>query len=116
MMNKPEFFVTPGYGERQLRTFHYSQEEVNQAMTERFCHYMPDHVLVWTAWQSPPSVTQRCRARFALRPFFRNEGNEPELIIRPNTGSRCRKVTALIRILCWLYSSAACRQLFKNVK
>jgi enamine deaminase RidA (YjgF/YER057c/UK114 family) len=24
-MNKPEFFVTPGYGERQLRTFHYSQ-------------------------------------------------------------------------------------------
>src|SRR6516225_12233071 len=25
MMNKPEFYVTPGYGERQLRTFHYSQ-------------------------------------------------------------------------------------------
>jgi enamine deaminase RidA (YjgF/YER057c/UK114 family) len=24
-MNKPEFFVTPGYGERQLRSFHYSQ-------------------------------------------------------------------------------------------
>ena len=24
-MNKSEFFVTPGYGERQLRTFHYSQ-------------------------------------------------------------------------------------------
>ena len=24
-MNKPEFFVTPGYGERQLNTFHYSQ-------------------------------------------------------------------------------------------
>jgi enamine deaminase RidA (YjgF/YER057c/UK114 family) len=24
-MNKPEFFVTPGYGERQLRMFHYSQ-------------------------------------------------------------------------------------------
>jgi enamine deaminase RidA (YjgF/YER057c/UK114 family) len=24
-MNKPEFFLTPGYGERQLRTFHYSQ-------------------------------------------------------------------------------------------
>lgn len=24
-MNKPEFFVTPGYGERQLRTYHYSQ-------------------------------------------------------------------------------------------
>jgi len=24
-MNKPEFFVTPGYGERQLRLFHYSQ-------------------------------------------------------------------------------------------
>ena len=24
-MSKPEFFVTPGYGERQLRTFHYSQ-------------------------------------------------------------------------------------------
>jgi len=25
MMSKPEFYVTPGYGERQLRTFHYSQ-------------------------------------------------------------------------------------------
>ena len=24
-MNKPEFFVTPGYGERNLRLFHYSQ-------------------------------------------------------------------------------------------
>jgi enamine deaminase RidA (YjgF/YER057c/UK114 family) len=24
-MNKPEFFVTPGYGERQLRAYHYSQ-------------------------------------------------------------------------------------------
>jgi len=24
-MNKPEFFVTPGYGERQLRMYHYSQ-------------------------------------------------------------------------------------------
>ena len=110
-MNKPEFFVTPGYGERQLRTFHYSQavkignrlqtsgqggwndnwefpesltdeiaqafrnvertlasagaawehvievnsyhvgfpEEVNQTMTERFRHYMPDHAPIWTA-------------------------------------------------------------------
>jgi len=111
MMSKPEFFVTPGYGERQLRTFHYSQavktgnrvetsgqggwndnwefpqsltaeiaqafrnvertlasagaawqhviqvnsyhvgfpDEVNQAMTERFRHYMPDHAPIWTA-------------------------------------------------------------------
>ena len=24
-MSKPEFFVTPGYGERQLKNFHYSQ-------------------------------------------------------------------------------------------
>lgn len=24
-MNKPEFFVTPGYGERNLKRFHYSQ-------------------------------------------------------------------------------------------
>ena len=110
-MNKPEFFVTPGYGERQLRTFHYSQavktgnrvetsgqggwsdnwefpqsltaeiaqafrnvertlasagaawqhviqvnsyhvgfpDEVNQTMTERFRHYMPDHAPIWTA-------------------------------------------------------------------
>src|SRR5262250_2288366 len=87
-MNKPEFFVTPGYGERQLGTFHYSQavkianrvetfrnvertlatagamwehviqvnsyhvgfpEEVNQTMTERFRHYMPDHAPIWTA-------------------------------------------------------------------
>lgn len=24
-MNKPEFFATPGYGQRQLRIFHYSQ-------------------------------------------------------------------------------------------
>ena len=24
-MNKPVFFVTPGYGERQLKMFHYSQ-------------------------------------------------------------------------------------------
>src|SRR5499425_665914 len=110
-MNKPEFFVTPGYGERQLRTFHYSQavkignrlqtsgqggwndnwefpesltdeiaqafrnvertlasagaawehvievnsyhvgfpEEVNQTMTERFRHYMPDRAPIWTA-------------------------------------------------------------------
>jgi enamine deaminase RidA (YjgF/YER057c/UK114 family) len=24
-MTKPEFFVTPGYGERQLRLYHYSQ-------------------------------------------------------------------------------------------
>ena len=24
-MNKPEFFITPGYGERQLKMFHYSQ-------------------------------------------------------------------------------------------
>ena len=24
-MNKPEFFVTPGYGDRQLKMFHYSQ-------------------------------------------------------------------------------------------
>jgi enamine deaminase RidA (YjgF/YER057c/UK114 family) len=111
MMNKPEFYVTPGYGERQLRTFHYSQavkignrvetsgqggwndnwefpesltaeiaqafrnvertlasagaawqhviqvnsyhvgfpDEVNQTMTERFRHYMPDHAPIWTA-------------------------------------------------------------------
>jgi enamine deaminase RidA (YjgF/YER057c/UK114 family) len=111
MMSKPEFFVTPGYGERQLRTFHYSQavktgnrvetsgqggwndnwefpesltaeiaqafrnvertlasagaawqhviqvnsyhvgfpDEVNQTMTERFRHYMPDHAPIWTA-------------------------------------------------------------------
>jgi enamine deaminase RidA (YjgF/YER057c/UK114 family) len=110
-MNKPEFFITPGYGESQLRTFHYSQavkignrletsgqggwndnwefpaslteeiaqafrniertlataggrwehviqvnsyhvgfpEEVNQAMTERFRRYMPDHAPIWTA-------------------------------------------------------------------
>ena len=110
-MNKPEFFVTRGYGERQLRTFHYSQavkignrvetsgqggwndnwefpesltaeiaqafrnvertlasagaawqhviqvnsyhvgfpEELNQTMTERFRHYMPDHAPIWTA-------------------------------------------------------------------
>jgi enamine deaminase RidA (YjgF/YER057c/UK114 family) len=110
-MNKPEFFVTPGYGERQLCTFHYSQavkignrvetsgqggwndkwefpesltdeiaqafrnvertlasagavweqviqvnsyhvgfpDEVNQTMTERFRHYMPDHAPIWTA-------------------------------------------------------------------
>ena len=110
-MNKPEYFVTPGYGERQLRTFHYSQavktgnrvetsgqggwndnwefpqsltaeiaqafrnvertlasagaawqhviqvnsyhvgfpDEVNQTMTERFRHYMPDHAPIWTA-------------------------------------------------------------------
>ena len=110
-MNKPEFFVTRGYGERQLRTFHYSQavktgnrvetsgqggwsdnwefpqsltaeiaqafrnvertlasagaawqhviqvnsyhvgfpDEVNQTMTERFRHYMPDHAPIWTA-------------------------------------------------------------------
>jgi len=112
-MNKPEFLVTPGYGERQLRRFHYSQavkigdrleisgqggwndnwefpesitdeiaqafrnvertlavagagwkhvvhvnsyhvgldghqEEINQAMTERFRHYMPDHAPIWT--------------------------------------------------------------------
>lgn len=25
LMNKPEFFVTPGYGERNLKLFHYSQ-------------------------------------------------------------------------------------------
>jgi len=110
-MSKPEFFVTPGYGELQLRTFHYSQavktgnrvetsgqggwsdnwefpqsltaeiaqafrnvertlasagaawqhviqvnsyhvgfpDEVNQTMTERFRHYMPDHAPIWTA-------------------------------------------------------------------
>jgi len=24
-MNKPEFFATPGYGERQLKLYHYSQ-------------------------------------------------------------------------------------------
>ena len=110
-MSKPEFYVTPGYGERQLRTFHYSQavkignrvetsgqggwndnwefpesltaeiaqafrnvertlasagaawqhviqvnsyhvgfrDEVNQTMTERFRHYMPDHAPIWTA-------------------------------------------------------------------
>ena len=24
-MSKPEFFVTPGYGERNLKLFHYSQ-------------------------------------------------------------------------------------------
>ena len=112
-MNKPEFFVTPGYGERQRRQFHYSQavkignrletsgqggwnddwefpelltdeiaqafrnvertlavagagwehvihvnsyhvgldgcqEEINQTMTERFRHYMPNHAPVWT--------------------------------------------------------------------
>ena len=110
-MSKPEFFVTLGYGERQFRTFHYSQavktgnrvetsgqggwndnwefpesltaeiaqafrnvertlasagaawqhviqvnsyhvgfpDEVNQTMTERFRHYMPDHAPIWTA-------------------------------------------------------------------
>ena len=110
-MSKPEFFVTPGYGERQLRKYHYSQavkfgnrletsgqggwndrwefpesltdeiaqafrnvertlasagaawqhviqvnsyhvgfpDEVNQTMTERFRHYMPDHAPIWTA-------------------------------------------------------------------
>jgi enamine deaminase RidA (YjgF/YER057c/UK114 family) len=112
-MNKPEFFLTPGYGERQLRLAHYSQavkigdrletsgqggwnddwefpeslvdeiaqafrnvertlavastgwahvihvnsyhvgldghqEEINQAMTDRFRHYMPDHAPIWT--------------------------------------------------------------------
>jgi hypothetical protein len=24
-MSRPEFFVTPGYGEKQLHDFHYSQ-------------------------------------------------------------------------------------------
>ena len=110
-LSNQEFFITPGYGERQLRTFHYSQavktgnrietsgqggwnddwafpeplveeisqafrnveqtlatagadwqhviqvnsyhvgfaDEVNQAMTERFRHYMPDHAPIWTA-------------------------------------------------------------------
>jgi enamine deaminase RidA (YjgF/YER057c/UK114 family) len=110
-MNKPEFFVTPGYGERQLKMFDYSQAvkvgnrvetsgqggwdddwhfpetladeitqafrnvertlatagaswehviavnsyhvgflgNVNQIMTERFRHHMPDHAPTWTA-------------------------------------------------------------------
>ncbi len=110
-MNKPEFFVTAGYGERQLRMYHYSQavkvgnrvetsgqggwddnfnfpeslndeiaqafrnvektlatagagwehviavssyhlsfaEGVNELMTERFRHYMPNHAPTWTA-------------------------------------------------------------------
>jgi enamine deaminase RidA (YjgF/YER057c/UK114 family) len=110
-MNKPEFFVTPGYGERQLKMFYYSQavkvgnrvetsgqggwdddwrfpetlaaeitqafrnvertlatagaswehviavnsyhvgfpEDVNQIMTERFRHHMPDHAPIWRA-------------------------------------------------------------------
>lgn len=112
-MNQPEFFVTPGYGERQRRRYHYSQavkignrlelsgqggwndawefpvplteeiaqafrnvertlataganwehvihvnsyhvgldgheEEINQAMVERFRHYMPNHAPIWT--------------------------------------------------------------------
>lgn len=113
-MSTPEFVVTPGYGERQLRLAHYSQavrignrlelsgqggwnddwefpesvvdeiaqsfrnvertlaaadaswehvihvnsyhvgfdghqEEINQVMTERFRHYMPNHAPVWTS-------------------------------------------------------------------
>jgi enamine deaminase RidA (YjgF/YER057c/UK114 family) len=111
VMGEPEFFVTRGYGERQLNLFHYSQavrvgnrietsgqggwdddwhfpgpladeiaqafrnvertlasagaswkhviavnsyhlgfpEEVNEVMTERFRHYMPNHAPIWTA-------------------------------------------------------------------
>lgn len=110
-MSKPEFFVTPGYGQRQLKRHHYSQavrigdrvetsgqggwnddwefpqsladeiaqafrnvertlatagagwehvvqvnsyhvgfpDEVNQLMSERFRHYMPNHAPIWTA-------------------------------------------------------------------
>jgi len=110
-MNQRKFFDTPGYGERQLKLFHYSQavkvgnrietsgqggwdddwrfpepledeiaqafrnvertlasagagwehviavnsyhmgfpEEVNELMTERFRHYMPNHAPIWTA-------------------------------------------------------------------
>ena len=110
-MSKPEFFVTPGYGDFMRKTLHYSQavkfgnrveisgqggwsddfefpeslteeiaqafrniertlatagagwehvihvnsyhvggfpEEVNQAMVERFRHYMPNHAPIWT--------------------------------------------------------------------
>lgn len=110
-MHNPEFFVTPGYGVRQRKAFHYSQavkvgnrietsgqggwdddwefpatlsdeikqafrnvertlmhaganwdhviainsyhlgfpEEVNEIMTDRFRHYMPNHAPIWTA-------------------------------------------------------------------
>ena len=110
-MSRPEFFVTPGYGDHMRKTLHYSQavkvgnrveisgqggwsddfefpeslteeiaqafrniertlatagagwehvihvnsyhvggfpEGVNEAMVERFRHYMPDHAPIWT--------------------------------------------------------------------
>ena len=68
-------------------------DEVNQTMTERFRHYMPDHALPYGLPSgSPPSATQRCASRFELRPFFRNDRNEPELIfaaLPPRVVVRC---------------------------
>jgi hypothetical protein len=50
-------------------------EEVNQIMTERFRHCMPDHAPIWTGLGV---------AALVLRPFFRNEANAAELIYMSN--------------------------------
>ena len=150
-MNKPEFFVTPGYGERQLRLFHYSravkigdrleisgqggwnddwefpesitdeiaqafpnverplalagarwehvihvnshhvgldghQEEINQAMSERFRHYMPDQAPICTllgvASLGGPKMRIEIRVT-AILTRERNESNDHSSAGRP---------------------------------
>jgi enamine deaminase RidA (YjgF/YER057c/UK114 family) len=42
-------------------------EKTDQAMTERFRHYMPSHAPVWTSLGvAAPSETQRCRVEIRL--------------------------------------------------
>ena len=139
-MNKPEFFHTPGYGERQLSMFHHSQavkignrvetsgqggwnddwqfpealadeiaqafrnvertlasagaswehviavnsyhlgfpDEVNQVMTERFRHYMPDNAPLWTALGVAALGDPKMRVEIrvtAILPEQANNGN-----------------------------------------
>ncbi|WNG14877.1 RidA family protein [Cystobacter fuscus] len=62
-MNKPEFFVTPGYGDRQLKGMHYSQalKIGNRVETSGQGGWNDD-------WEFPESLTEE------IAQAFRNVG------------------------------------------
>lgn len=58
-MSKPEFFVTPGYGERNLKLFHYSQAVKigNRVEIAGQGGWNDD-------WEFPPSITEEIAQAF----------------------------------------------------
>jgi predicted NUDIX family NTP pyrophosphohydrolase len=50
-MNKPEFFITPGYGEYMLNNLHYSQDETTLLAAMREASAEAGIIISHRAWQ-----------------------------------------------------------------